>query len=115
MSSVGQVSDDDIGLFNFFDDPVINVIVVLEPSHEEGCKEEVRGYIAVFKHPYFAVTNKDGASDLKNVPPGKYTNEAWHEKFGVLTQKVTIAPNQTKLWSLFSSDEVDLETMQVPA
>jgi len=74
-----------------------------------------RGYIAVFKHPYFAVTNKDGASDLKNVPPGKYTNEAWHEKVWVLTQKVTIAPNQTKLWSLFSSDEVDLETMQVPA
>ena len=88
---------------------------IYNPRRKKVARKRLGGYIAVFKHPYFAVTNKDGASDLKNVPPGKYTNEAWHEKFGVLTQKVTIAPNQTKLWSLFSSDEVDLETMQVPA
>lgn len=56
----------------------------------------MKGYIAVFKHPYFAVTDKDGAFDLKNVPPGEYTIEAWHEKFGVLTQKLTVEPNQTR-------------------
>lgn len=56
----------------------------------------MRGYIAVFKHPYFAITDKDGSFDLKNVPPGDYTIEAWHEKYGTLTQKVTLGPNQTK-------------------
>ena len=56
----------------------------------------MKGYIAVFKHPYFAVTDQNGGFELKNVPPGEYTIEAWHEKYGVLTQKVTLGPNQTK-------------------
>jgi hypothetical protein len=57
----------------------------------------MRGYVGVFKHPYFAITNKDGRFDLKNLPRGEYTIEAWHEKYGVLTQKVTLETNQTKV------------------
>jgi plastocyanin len=56
----------------------------------------MRGYIAVFKHPFFAVTDKNGSFELKNVPPGEYTIQAWHEKYGVLTQKVNLAPNQSQ-------------------
>ena len=56
----------------------------------------MKGYIAVFKHPYFAITEKDGTFDLKNVPPGDYVIQAWHEKYGVLAQKVTLGPNQAK-------------------
>jgi plastocyanin len=56
----------------------------------------MRGYVAVFKHPYFAVTSKGGTFDLKNVPPGTYTIEAWHEKLGTSTQKITIGVNETK-------------------
>jgi len=56
----------------------------------------MKGYIAVFKHPYFAITENDGSFNLKNVPPGVYTIEAWHEKYGVLTQKVSVEANQTK-------------------
>jgi plastocyanin len=56
----------------------------------------MRGYIAVFKHPYFAVTGKDGGFDLSNLPPGTYTIKAWHEKLGTSTQRVTIAANETK-------------------
>ncbi len=56
----------------------------------------MKGYIAVFKHPYFAITEKDGSFGLKNVPPGVYTIEAWHEKYGVLIQKVSVEANQTK-------------------
>lgn len=54
----------------------------------------MKAYIAVFKHPYFAVTGKDGAFVLKDLPPGTYTITAWQEKLGTLTQKVTVAPNQ---------------------
>jgi len=55
----------------------------------------MRGYIAVFKHPY-AVTGKDGSFDLGNLPPGTYTIKAWHEKLGTSTQTVTIGTNEIK-------------------
>lgn len=56
----------------------------------------MKGYIAVFKHPYFAVTGKDGKFVLKGVPSGNYTITAWHEKLGTVTHKVTVAARETK-------------------
>jgi plastocyanin len=56
----------------------------------------MHGYIAVFKHPYFAVTGRDGGFDLSHLPPGTYTIKAWHEKLGSSTQTLTISANETK-------------------
>jgi carboxypeptidase family protein len=56
----------------------------------------MRSYIAVFKHPYFAVTGKEGTFELNNLPPGDYTIEAWHEKLGTSTQKISVGPGATK-------------------
>jgi uncharacterized protein (DUF2141 family) len=47
-------------------------------------------YIAVFNHPYFAVTGEDGSFSLKSLPPGEYTLEAWHERYGTRTAKVKV-------------------------
>jgi plastocyanin len=53
-------------------------------------------YVGVVTHPFFAVTDEAGRFELKGVPPGTYTIEAWHEKFGRLTEKVTIADRQSQ-------------------
>ena len=47
----------------------------------------MNAYIGVVSHPYFAVTDKAGTFELKTVPPGTYTIEAWHEKLGRQTQR----------------------------
>lgn len=56
----------------------------------------MNAYMAVLDHPYFAVTGADGTFDIKSLPPGTYTIEAWHEKLGTMTQSVTIGTKETK-------------------
>jgi plastocyanin len=53
-------------------------------------------YAGVLEHPFFSVSNDKGEFEIKNLPPGTYTIEAWHEKFGTLTQTVTVKPRETK-------------------
>lgn len=79
-----------------------------QPIEEKFPREEVsipvkcnihpwmHSYIAVFKHPFFTVTGKDGSFALRNLPPGEYTIEAWHEKLGTMTQHVKIAQGENK-------------------
>jgi plastocyanin len=56
----------------------------------------MRSYVSVFNNPYFEVTPKSGKFELKNLPPGKYTIEAWQEKFGTMDQTVTLGPKESK-------------------
>jgi len=56
----------------------------------------MRGYLFVFRHPFFAVTTKDGKFSLDGLPPGTYTIEAWQEHYGVQDQVVTIGPKESK-------------------
>ncbi len=51
-------------------------------------------YIGIVSaHPFFAVTGDDGSFTLKGVPPGTYTIEAVHEKYGRKEGRLTLAPN----------------------
>jgi plastocyanin len=56
----------------------------------------MHAFVGVMDHPYFAVTRDGGKFELKNLPAGTYTVEAWHEKLGTRTQSVTIAEKQSR-------------------
>lgn len=57
-------------------------------------------YVGVMEHPYFAVTDAAGRFEIKNLPPGAYIVEAWHEKFGRKTAKITVGDKQAQTMSL---------------
>jgi plastocyanin len=48
-------------------------------------------WVGVVAHPFFAVSDQSGHFDIKGLPPGTYTVEAWHEKYGRQTSKVTVS------------------------
>jgi plastocyanin len=37
------------------------------------------GYVRIFDHPYYAVTDEDGNFEIKNAPAGKFRIVYWHE------------------------------------
>jgi plastocyanin len=52
---------------------------------------EMSGYVVVAPTPYFAVTDKDGNFDIKDVPPGHYNLVAWSEEGKPTTKPVDVA------------------------
>jgi plastocyanin len=51
---------------------------------------EMSGYVVVSPTPYFAVTDKDGNFEIKNIPAGKYTLKTWSEDGKPTTQAVGV-------------------------
>lgn len=47
-------------------------------------------YVGVFANPFFSVSGTDGKYKISGLPPGNYEIEAWHEKLGTQTSKVTV-------------------------
>ena len=68
--------------FQFTDVGVASLLCNVHP--------EMNGYIVVVPTPYFAVTDKSGNYEIKNVPPGKYTLKTWSEEGKVTTQAVEV-------------------------
>ena len=55
---------------------------------------DVHGWMAAYggfvPHPFFAISKADGSFEIKGLPAGTYTIEAWHERLGTQTQQVTV-------------------------
>ena len=56
---------------------------------------EMSGYVVVAPTPYFAVTDKDGNFEIKNIPAGKYTLKTWSEDGKPTTQAVDVSAATT--------------------
>jgi plastocyanin len=55
----------------------------------------MHAYAAVMSNPFYAVTKEDGKFSIAGLDPGTYEIEAWHEKLGTLTAKVTVKAGET--------------------
>ncbi len=56
----------------------------------------MKSYVGVVSHPFFGVSDETGGFEIKDLPPGAYTIEAWHEKYGASTKSITVAKGETK-------------------
>jgi plastocyanin len=56
----------------------------------------MNAYAGVLDHPFFATTDEGGKFEIKGLPPGDYTIEAWHEKLGTQEQKITVGAKESK-------------------
>jgi hypothetical protein len=54
-----------------------------------------QAWIAVFDHPYYGLTGRDGAFALDSIPPGRYAIRAWHPRLGAMADSLTIQAGQT--------------------
>ena len=50
----------------------------------------MNAYGGIVAHPFYAVSKPDGSFEIKGLPAGTYTIEAWHERLGTQTAKVTV-------------------------
>lgn len=50
----------------------------------------MRAYAGVLEHPFYGVTSDSGTAEIKELPAGEYTLEAWHEKYGTQTRTITV-------------------------
>ncbi|HXZ11082.1 MAG TPA: carboxypeptidase regulatory-like domain-containing protein [Candidatus Sulfotelmatobacter sp.] len=75
--------------FQFNDQGVASLLCNVHP--------EMSGYVVIVATPYFAVTDKEGAFQLKDVPPGTYTLKTWSEDGKPTTQSITVTGGATNV------------------
>ena len=56
----------------------------------------MQAYVHVLEHPYFAVSAPDGTFEIGNLPPGTYTLQAVHERFGEQEVEVTVGASDSQ-------------------
>lgn len=51
-------------------------------------------WVGVAAHPFHFVTGPDGEYGIADLPPGRYTLEAWHEAYRPLTREITVVADR---------------------
>ena len=77
--------------------PRVGMVYEFKPKTEEammhlkcGVHNWMNAYVGVVSNPYFAVSNTMGNFEIAKVPPGTYSIEAWHERYGPVKKMVTV-------------------------
>ena len=77
--------------------PIAGMTYEFKPKAEEvmlkiGCDVHtwMTAFVGVVTNPYFAVSGAGGTFEIGRVPAGTYTIEAWHERFGRVSKKMTV-------------------------
>jgi len=65
----------------------------------------MEAWILVLDHPFSTATGPDGKFKLKGLPPGKYTIEAWHEKYKPVTQEIEVKGKESKTLNFEFTDK----------
>lgn len=55
----------------------------------------MRCFVSVFEHPFYTVSDSNGAFSLPKLPPGKYTLTAEHETLGKQKVEVTVGSEES--------------------
>ena len=81
----GGATNDTLGVFRMSDagQVVPNDVMAKSPGLVRiDCAQHpwAKAWVAVFDHPYFAVTGTDGAFRIDSLPPGTYHLRVWHER-----------------------------------
>jgi len=97
-----------IHTYSFENDP-INVMFTPGQEYEQEFEESevvkvacdlhswMEAWVVVTPNSYFALTPSEGAFEIKDVPPGKYTLNVWHEVFGEHSQKIKVADDVVQI------------------
>ena len=52
----------------------------------------MKSWVVVAEHPFYAVTDANGAYRIADVPPGKYRLRMWQEALGEVRREVVVGP-----------------------
>jgi len=100
--------------YSFDNDPINVMFLPNKDDYEQEFEEPeivkvecdlhgwMNAWIVVTDNSYFDISNKEGAFEIQNVPPGKYTLNAWHEVLGSKSQKIKVGEGITEVSFDFS-------------
>jgi plastocyanin len=94
--------------------PIVKTFARAEMIIPIKCNQHpwMKVYVNVMRHPFFAVSSRDGSYRLEGLPPGEYTLVAWHEMFGEQRMQVMIVPYETRAFDFTFTASSDALTPQ---
>jgi len=95
--------------YSFDNDPVNVMFLPNQDDYEQEFEEPeivklecdlhgwMTAWIVVTDNSFFDISGKEGTFEIPNLPPGKYTINAWHELLGSKSQTVTVGDGDAEI------------------
>jgi plastocyanin len=89
--SISDAAQFDLGLYKEPDLP--KPVIFDKPGRVDvfcSIHSKMSCVVLVLQNPWFASANRQGHYKIENVPPGKYTLKAWHERLPTSSQEIIV-------------------------